>query len=90
MANDTMKDISAKAKCPFYAAAHDADGNGNRPRISCEGVCEWSCIQNVFRDKKKFREYAEGYCCGNYRKCLINQMLERFKYGEDGTKENEG
>lgn len=61
---------SKYAVCPFYR-------RNETNRIVCEGVDETNTINLVFTSRSEWREYEKTYCniMGNYKNCLICQML---------------
>lgn len=64
------------AKCPFYH-------NQEAWMVVCEGVSDGNTIHLCFGDSKRADEYRKEFCCGNYKKCIICQMLYG-KYALDG------
>ena len=57
-------------QCPYYKY------EGER-MIYCEGVTPETALHLAFRTKDKLRAYRSVYCEGNYKNCLIAQMLNR-------------
>ncbi len=57
-------------KCPFYR-----ERQREKKRIKCEGVVPGTTTQLTFRGDKRW--YMKDYCCKNYEKCRIYQMLDR-------------
>ena len=56
-------------KCPFYL-----ERQGDRFRIKCEGPVKNTSVQLTFRGNK--RRYFRSFCCGDYKRCRIYQMLQ--------------
>lgn len=65
--------------CPFYK--HD---NGQKHRITCEGLIEDSCLALVFQRRKDYQIHITTFCCQHYRKCEVYRMLMQ-KYEEDNV-----
>lgn len=65
------------AQCPFYK--HD---NGQKHRITCEGLIEESCLALVFQRRKDYQTHITTFCCEHYKRCEVYRML-MGKYEED-------
>ena len=71
-----MKHLTyASAVCPFYQYYE-------RHKIVCEGVQEDANIHLTFGSPSDRKDYHEARCCGEYKKCLVAQMLYK-KWGEN-------
>lgn len=66
----------ADVKCPFYICSNDKS-------ITCEGIKANTATKTVFRTdqgdflRKEKTEYMSEFCIGNYKECLIYQMLSQ-------------
>lgn len=64
-------------RCPFYK--HD---NGQKHRITCEGISEDSCMSLTFQARVNYKKHITAFCCANYKNCLVYGTLMK-KYGEN-------
>ena len=60
--------IAKEAECPFY---HREEASS----IFCEGVGVQSTIELHFQTSEEKKRYRKGYCCKEYKKCLLSRML---------------
>lgn len=65
-------------QCPFYT-----EDDGKR-RLTCEGIVDKSNIIWRFRTNAGFDQQLEQFCCKDYVKCQLYQVLWD-KYDEEGT-----
>lgn len=63
-------------KCPFYK-------NTDKKSIKCEGIFSNFCI-NSFSDKEKARVHFTKYCCDDYKKCPVAEIIIK-KYVSEVT-----
>jgi hypothetical protein len=56
------------ALCPFLL-----DRQNDKFRIKCEGPEKGTTTQITFRGDKRW--YMKDYCCSNYQRCRVYQML---------------
>ena len=61
----------ANVKCPFYK--YD-DGKN---RIDCEGCTGSRTTRVLFNTKADQKRHLNGFCCGQYKKCPIAEMLNK-------------
>ena len=57
-------------KCPFYL-----ERQRDKYCIRCEGPVKNTTIQLSFTGSKQ--AYVKEFCCKNYAKCPVNQMLNQ-------------
>ena len=62
--------IASNIKCPFWR-----EKQNDKYRIKCEGITRNTTIQLTFRGDKNW--YIKDFCCKNYEKCKIYQMLNK-------------
>ena len=62
--------ISSNVLCPFYK-----NSIFKYQTIYCEGVQDGTSTHLSFADKGRMKEYIKSFCCNDYQKCLISQML---------------
>lgn len=67
--------VAKEAECPFY---HKEEASS----IYCEGVDERTTIKLLFQTADEKKRYRKFFCCKEYKKCLLSQMLYG-KYEED-------
>ena len=60
--------------CPFYKYE-------SPQLIYCEGVDDNTAIHLAFASKQDLREYRKAKCEGDYKGCMLCQMLNK-KYDE--------
>lgn len=65
--------VRREVLCPFYHREEDR-------RLLCEGPEQGVHLQLIFLRRKSFDEYLRQYCCRDWDRCRVADMLER-KYG---------
>lgn len=55
--------------CPFYKRYKEM-------KIVCEGVNGRTNLELAFTHEKYERDYVKEFCAGNYKECMIYQMLK--------------
>lgn len=62
--------LSGWVLCPFYKGIRT-----NNPMIVCEGIMDGTLLHITFTYKNDMMEYAKEYCCDDYKKCQLADML---------------
>lgn len=63
----------AEVKCPFYLSSDCSQRTGYV--IRCEGMAEGSKLCYRLRSRGQLETQMGTFCCGEYKKCEIYQML---------------
>lgn len=61
-------------KCPFYLGM---EASGKYSSIICEGVCARNILKLQFSHKNERDAYKAEHCDSDYKKCMVNEMLNQ-------------
>lgn len=69
------ENIDAHAKCPYYHKTRRR--NTQRLEIVCEGIIDSTMLTTQWADEKYLYEHLYKYCCNQYSKCQIAEIINR-------------